>query len=492
MRLFIGGIATESNTFAPLPTGWKGFEEGGIFRGDATRHEPRHFTAPLHEWRRLGEADGHEVLEGLMAAAQPAGTTVRAVYESLRDALVTDLRNAMPVDVILLNLHGAMVAHGYDDCEGDLLAALRAVAGPEVIIGAELDLHCHLTSAMLQHADLLVAYKEYPHVDTVDRARELYRLALAAARGEIKPVTSVHDCRMIGGWHTTREPMAGFVRKMQALEGRDGVLSVSFGHGFAYGDVADVGARIWVITDNDPESGRALAARLGKELFDMRDRTRTSHLGVDDALDRALSLEQGPVVLADTLDNPGAGAAGDSTFILRRMLERGIRSAVSGLYWDPIAAQICSDAGVGASLRLRLGGKLGPASGMPLDVVATVKAVREEHFQTSMAGQRTALGTSVHIEVDGIDVVLITQRSQTFHPDAFTGLGIDLLSKQIVVVKSMQHFHRGFSPIARDILYVHTEGGLVHDGETSPYTKRDGNYWPRVADPFPSAGGATP
>src|SRR5690606_23615145 len=329
MRLFIGGIATESNTFAPLPTGWKGFEEGGIFRGDATRHEPRHFTAPLHEWRRLGEADGHEVLEGLMAAAQPAGTTVRAVYESLRDALVTDLRNAMPVDVILLNLHGAMVAHGYDDCEGDLLAALRAVAGPEVIIGAELDLHCHLTSAMLQHADLLVAYKEYPHVDTVDRARELYRLALAAARGEIKPVTSVHDCRMIGGWHTTREPMAGFVRKMQALEGRDGVLSVSFGHGFAYGDVADVGARIWVITDNDPESGRALAARLGKELFDMRDRTRTSHLGVDDALDRALSLGQGPVVLADTLDNPGAGAAGDSTFILRRMLERGIRSAVS-------------------------------------------------------------------------------------------------------------------------------------------------------------------
>lgn len=486
MRIFIGGLATESNTFAPLPTGWKGFEEGGIFRGDATRHEARHFTAPLHEWRRLGEADGHEVIEGLMAAAQPAGTTVRAVYENLRDAMVADLRAAMPVDVILLNLHGAMVAHGYDDCEGDLLAALRAVAGPKAVIGAELDLHCHLTSAMLQNADLLIAYKEYPHVDAVDRARELYRLCLATARGEVKPVISVYDCRMLGGWHTTREPMAGFVRRMQELEGKSGVLSVSFGHGFAYGDVADVGAKIWVVTDDDPERGSTLAERLGRELFDMREQTRTAHLDVDTALDRAVAVAQGPVVLADTLDNPGAGAAGDSTFILRRMLERGIRSAVSGLYWDPIAVQICSDAGAGSTLRLRLGGKLGPASGAPLDVVAHVKAVREEHFQTTMGGQRAALGTSVHIEVEGIDVVLNAQRCQTFHPDAFTGLGIDLLSKRIIVVKSMQHFHRGFAPIAGDILYVHTEGGLAHNGATSPYTKRDENYWPRVADPFAS------
>lgn len=486
MRIFIGGLATESNTFAPLPTGWKGFEEGGIFRGDATRHEPRHFTAPLHEWRRMGEADGHEVVEGLMAAAQPAGSTVRAVYESLRDTLVANLRAAMPVDVILLNLHGAMVADGYDDCEGDLLAALRKVIGPKAVIGVELDLHCHLTATMLHHANLLITYKEYPHIDAVDRARELYRLSVATARGEIKPVTSVYDCRMLGGWHTTREPMASFVRRMQAAEGKAGILSVSFGHGFAYGDVADVGAKTWVITNNDPEAGNALATRLGKELFGMREKTRTAHLDVDAALDRALAVGQGPVVLADTLDNPGAGAGGDSTFILRRMLERGIQSAVTGLYWDPVAVQICSDAGPGAGLRLRLGGKLGPASGTPLDVWATVRTVRQEHFQTSMGGQRAALGSTVHIEVEGIDVIVNAQRSQTFHPDAFTGLGIDLLSKQIVVVKSMQHFHRGFAPIAQDILYVKTEGGLVHDGATSPYTKRNGNYWPRVADPFAS------
>lgn len=487
MRIFIAGMATESNSFAPLPTGWQGFQEGGIFHGDATRNEPLHFTAPLHEWRRLGEAEGHEVLEGLMAAAQPAGPTVNAVYESMRDEIAENLRAALPVDVVLLNLHGAMVAYGYDDCEGDLLATMRAIAGPRCVIGAELDLHCHLTSQMLDNANLLLTYKEYPHIDAMQRAAELYHIAVASAAGKVKPVTSVFDCRMIGGWHTTREPMSGFVRKMQALEGTDGILSISFGHGFGYGDVADVGAKLWVISDNLPDKGMALATELGREIFALRERTRTPHLGIDDALNRALAADKGPVVIADTNDNPGAGASGDSTFILRRMLERDIRGAVSGVYWDPIAAQICCDAGIGARLRLRLGGKLGPASGQPLDLMATVRGVKEQHYQTSMGGQRAGFGRSAHIEADGVDIVICSIRSQTFNPDAFTGMGIELGDKSIVVVKSMQHFHRGFAPIASDILYVRSAGGIVHDGPQSPYSKRDGNYWPRVSDPFAAA-----
>ncbi len=487
MRIFIAGLATESNSFAPLPTGWQGFQEGGVFHGDATRHEPLHFTAPLHEWRRLGETDGHQVLEGLMAAAQPAGPTVRAVYESLRDEMAENLRAALPVDAVLLNLHGAMIAYGYDDCEGDLLAILRDIAGPKAVIGAELDLHCHLTQQMLDNADLLIAYKEYPHVDAVQRAGELYRLAMASAANEVKPVTSVYDCRMIGGWHTTREPMSGFVRRMQEQEGRGGILSVSFGHGFGFGDVADLGAKLWVISNNAPDAGKALAAALGREIFALREQTRTVHLNIDEALDRASASAHGPVVIADVNDNPGAGASGDSTFILRRMLERGIRSAACGVYWDPVAAQICCDAGVGARLRLRLGGKLGPASGQPLDLVATVRAVKDEHFQTSMGGQRAAFGRSAHIEADGIDIVICSIRGQTFNPDAFTGMGVELTGKKIVVVKSMQHFHRGFAPIASGILYVKTEGGIAHDAASNPYSKRDGNYWPRIADPFSEA-----
>lgn len=484
MRVFIAGLVTETNTFSPLPTGWAGFEEGGLFRGDATRHGPRHFTAPLHEWRRLAEADGHHVAEGTMAAAQPAGITLRAVYESLRDAIVADLQAAMPVDVVLLNLHGAMVADGYHDCEGDLLARLRAVAGPAVVIGAELDLHCHTTHAKLENADVLIAYKHYPHIDILDRAGELYRICLATAAGYLRPTTAVHDCRMISVWHTTREPMASFVRRMQALEGKDGILSINFGHGFALGDVPDVGAKIWVVTDNDPAKATALAAALAREVFDMRHQTQARYCTIDAALDHALSATGKPVVLADVTDNAGAGAASDSTFILRRLLERGIVNVASGLYWDPVAVRICCDAGVGARLKLRIGGKLGPRSGDPVDAMVTVRAIKEDHYQTSMAGQQVSLGIAAHVETDGIDLVLCTVRCQTFNPDAFAGLGIDLASKKIVVVKSSQHFHRGFAPIAADIVYVRTDGALDYNGLICPYTKRGESYWPRVADPF--------
>ena len=162
--LFIGGIATETNTFSPVPTTLRDFERGNLFHGDATASAPQHFTAPLHLWRSRAEAEGFDVSEGLFAAAQPGGTTLDSVWQKLFARLMSDLRAAGPVDLILLNLHGAMVADGEFDCEGALLAAVRALC-PDAVLGCELDLHCHLTDRMVQAADLIVPYKEYPHTD---------------------------------------------------------------------------------------------------------------------------------------------------------------------------------------------------------------------------------------------------------------------------------------------------------------------------------------
>ena len=149
MKLFMGTLATETNTFSPIPTGRTAFmEERTWFRSDGSRHPPEIGNIPLIAWRRLGEADGHEIVESICTFAQPGGTTVRAVYEELRDMLLADLLAAMPVDVVLLFMHGAMVADGYDDCEGDTLARVRQIVGPDAVIGIELDLHCHLTELM--------------------------------------------------------------------------------------------------------------------------------------------------------------------------------------------------------------------------------------------------------------------------------------------------------------------------------------------------------
>ncbi len=495
LRLFIGGLATETNTFSPLPTGMAAFAEAGIYRGDATKLPPRLFTAPLHEWRRLAEAEGHQVSEGLMAAAQPAGRTVRTVYESLRDELLAGLRAALPVDMVLLNLHGAMVADGYDDCEGDLLARVRTLIGPDAILGAELDLHCHTTLAMLDNADALIAYKEYPHTDTLDRARELYALCRDAALGRIRPVARMADCRLIGVFHTTREPAKSFVARMQALEGNDGILAVNFGHGFGLGDVAEVGARIWVTADALQPGAVAraelLAGQLAQEVFAMREASRPTSLDVACALDQALALAahaDKPVVLADSADNPGGGAPGDATFILQALLERQLRDVVSGIYWDPQAVALCQAVGIGARLELRIGGKLGPTSGQPLDLTCLVHNIAENYEQTDMSGQRGALGSAVHLEVlnngGGLHLVLTSQRSQVFHPDAFTGLGIDLAAMKIVVVKSSQHFYQGFAPIAAEVLYVQTPGAVFGSGPSLSYTKRAPTYWPLVANPW--------
>ncbi|MFZ9510634.1 MAG: M81 family metallopeptidase [Burkholderiaceae bacterium] len=487
MKIFCAGLATETNTFASAPTGWRSFEEYGVYRGDSSTRVPEGGGALLRCLRDAAEAEGHTVCESIVAFAQPSGRTVRVVYEELRDQILQDLRAAMPVQVVLLGLHGAMVAEGYDDCEGDLLARVRAIVGPDVAVGAELDLHCHFTELMRRSADALVAYKEYPHTDGLERALELYRILVDTAQGRVRPTTAVFDCRMVGIWHTTTEPMAGFVKRMQSFEGRDGVLSVSLGHGFPWGDVADNGARLWVITDNDEAGAARLAARLGREFIEMREATRSPTLGVEAALDRVLARHSGdprPVVMADVADNAGGGAPADSTFILQAVLARGIGNAVLGPFWDLGAVHICRDAGVGAVIDLRVGGKCGPSSGDPVDIRVTVRAVREEHAQ-DVFGMRWPLGPSVWVETDqGVSLMLSSVRSQAYGTDLFTGLGITLHDKQLIVVKSTQHFHAAYAPVAREVLYVDTPGAITQDYARIPFKVRSLDYWPRVADPW--------
>ena len=483
MKIFIATLGTETNSFAPIPTGMANFAETTLFHGNATRHEPHLFTLPLHVWRKQAEADGHEVVESVAAFAQPAGPTVRKVYEALRDELLRDLERALPVDIVLLSMHGAMIADGYDDCEGDTIERVRRLVGEDAIVGVELDLHCHITRTMTENATALVLFKEYPHIDVGERAAELYDICRDAATGKTRPHTAVYDCRMVSMWRTPVDPIKGLVQRMKDLEGKDGVLSVSFAHGFPWGDVADVGAKMLVVTDNNPNLGATVAQRLGRELWDLREAAETPHHTIDGALDHALKAGAGPIVLADVADNAGGGASSDSTFVLRRIVERGITDVASGVYWDPVAVGLCLEAGEGAALPLRIGGKVGPTSGEPVDLRVTVRKILRD--ATMPFGDATArLGDTVWASADGIDLVLNTVRTQTFHPQAFTQLGIDLAAKKIVVVKSTQHFYAGFAPVAREILYMATPGAVGPDFASIPLTKLDKPFWPRVEDPF--------
>jgi microcystin degradation protein MlrC len=485
MRIFVAGLITETNTFAPWPTGRRGFEEYGFFRGDAGRSDSDIETALIARlWRDLAARDGHEIVESILAGAQPSGPTIHSVYEAYRDEILGDFQSKGPFDIVLLFLHGAMVSTECDDCEGDLIGRIRAIAGPNAAIGAVLDLHCHLTDAMLTSASVIITVKEYPHIDFPERSRELYDLCHRTAKGEIRPVSALFDCRMVGFYPTTSEPMRSLTDWLFKVEKRERVLSVSFGHGFPWGDTPDTGSRVLAVTDNDPALARAVAEEIGLEIYAARKTLLPHYRNIEKAL-LAARESNAMAVLADTADNAGGGAPSDNVSLLDAMLEQGVRDAAFGAIWDPITAETCAEAGVGTKLRLRLGGKAGTASGAPLDVVATVKAVKPNFDQGGLSGTRVPMGLTVWVEVDGIDVVVNSKRTQVFCPDAFTGLGIDLSTKRIVVVKSSQHYQAGFGPLTETIIPVATPGAIqMNFAEIDYKKKRNMEFFPRVADPL--------
>jgi microcystin degradation protein MlrC len=336
---------------------------------------------------------------------------------------------------------------------------------------------------MVGSATALVAYKEYPHIDIPNRAEDLFRIIADAGEGRTKPVMAAASCRMVGTYRTTEQPLRGFVDRMIALEGRDGIISVSLGHGFPWGDVADVGTKILIVADGDRGKAERLACDLAEEFFAMRDDVASRFLSVDEAIDRALAIEGGPVVIADVSDNPGGGAPGDATFFLRRVLERGLASIASGYYCDPMAVRACVEAGLAARFTLRIGGKSGIASGDPVDLDVTVRGLADQVTQRFGAAP-VQMGESAWVEAAGIHLILTSLRTQVFHPEGMTKLGLDLNGCKLVVVKSTQHFHAGFAPIAKAILYAAPPGALRSDFANIPYTKLKTPYWPRVANPF--------
>jgi microcystin degradation protein MlrC len=486
MRVFSAALATETNTFSPIPTGEDSFKSGIYHPAGTHPPEMSFFAGPLHAAKLRAGDLCLQVVQGLVAAAQPSGTVTRVAYETLRDQVLADLRAAMPVDVVVLGLHGAMAADGYDDCEGDLLGRVRALVGPDVVIGATLDPHCHMSEAMVAAANLLICWKHYPHTDALDRALELVEACVKTRQGAITPKPVLMDARVITLIHTTREPGASMLRLLAAVESRAGIVSASIVHGFPWGDVPAMGTQALVYFDAQQPQAEATAGAAAREIvaaiWQHREAFSPPYLGIDAAYDEAMTVTGGTVVISDGADNPGGGAGCDSTYMLRRLVERRIQPAALGPLYDPGAVAMAFNAGVGARLRLRIGGKVSAMSGDPLDADVRVRGLVRGHTMSGMVdGVRLACGDAAWLEIDGgIHVVLTSLRMQAMHPDLFTGLGCDLGPMRIIVVKSSQHFHAGFAPIASRVLYADAPGTLTLDLRRLDYRKADLNRWPLV------------
>ncbi len=477
-RLFIGAMGAETNSFTPFPTGYADFE-ASLLCPDGVGHLPPGLRTVVSQmWERLGQEQGWAVTQGLHANAPPAGPVVRAAYERLRDQLLDGLRAAGGADIVLLKLHGAMVAEGCDDCEGDILARVRQLVGPAARIGVLLDLHCHLTDAMLEAADIVVLYKAYPHTDYKERGREVFELVRDAYAGRTKPVMAKVDCPVLGLFPTTRAPFSGLVEDMQAAE-QPPVLSLSLSHGFPWADLPITGGAALAVVDGDAARAEREATSLAQRFMVMRQQATMQFVGMDEAIARLTGHKSGkPLLLADTADQIGGGGPGDSTYLLAALIEAGIGDVCFAPLWDASAVHHCFQAGEDAQFVLRIGGKYCPLSGDPLDLPVRVKALFRDAHQDWVDGETIRIGDLALVETCGIELLLTRERAAFYSPSFFTRHGVSFDGKRAICVKGLYRFYDLFERICADRLLVATPGVCDPNWTKLPYTRIPRPIWP--------------
>jgi microcystin degradation protein MlrC len=477
-RAFTAALATETNTFSPIRIDLNAFRASLLARPGEHPETPTLCSAVVTVGRRFARENDWELIEGTAAWADPAGLVARETFEGLRDEILDQIKSGGRFDVVVIGLHGAMVADGYDDPEGDLLARIRELVGHDTPIIATFDPHSHLTAMRVAAADALIAFKEFPHIDFVDRAEDAWRLAGDTVAGRVKPVMSVYDPKMIDVFPTTSEPMRRFVDDMIHRE-RDtpGLLSLSVIHGFMAGDVPEMGTKLLAVTDSDPGLGAEVARELGEALYALRGKVRSTELTPAEAYDRAMAFDGGPVTIADMWDNPGGGTAGDATVLLAEAMSRNLASIAFGSIWDPVAVQLCHAAGEGARMMLRFGAKSAPETGDPVD--AEVEIVRNIRQAEQFFGESIVpIGDASLIRVGGIEVILNSTRAQCFDTSLFSNFGIDPARRKILVVKSTNHFHQSFARVSPLILYCAAGRPYPNDPRVTPYRKAPRDIWP--------------
>ena len=424
---------------------------------------------------------GAEILPALVAGATPSGTIDTETYTDFKREILVFLRSAGAIDAVALDLHGAGVVDGIDDLEGDLAAAIRKTVGPRVKLVAAFDLHGNVTQFMADALDLMFGCHEYPHVDMFERGLEGVLLIPKLISGEIKPVTWIETVPVLLPTSTTFEGPAREVKEFCLnLEKRKGLIDCTFFHGFPYTDTPLVGVHFSATSDNDRELARRTAQEAARYFWERRENFRPVSLTCEEAIQEALAFEGAPVVINETSDNPGGGTPGDGTHLLRAMVQADLKEACFGFIADPLAVDLAHRAGVGSTIETELGGRYDDLHGAPLPVSAYVKTLSDGRFlwRSMLRGVPANLGKMARLQVGGIDVIVSSNRSQTFDPEPFLEMGIDITRYKIVALKSSQHFRAGFMDLAKKIVTADPPGLTTLHLEIFPRKRKPGALWP--------------
>ncbi|WP_423396201.1 M81 family metallopeptidase [Burkholderia sp. LMG 21824] len=475
MKYFVAGFLHETNTFVSSRARYSDFAEGAngpIVRGDAVLALQKANLA-IGGFIAALDPGADTLIPGLWAHATPSGPVTQDAFERIAGEIVDGAR-AAKADAIFLDLHGAMVVEHVDDGEGELLRRLREAVGPGTIIAASLDLHANVTAQMFESADGLVAYRTYPHVDMADTGARAARLIarIAQERGRYcRGIRRGPFLVPIEAMATSSPPAADLYRALASLEADLGV-DLSIALGFPAADIAECGPTIWGYGIEGAALDEALD-RLYRQFTSCEEDWRASCLSPDDAVMTAMAIAANakrPVVIADTHDNPGAGADSNTTEMLAALLRHGVNHAALGIICDPAAAAAAHAAGVGSTITLTL------ADGTPRAFQATFVVDGLSDGECRLEGPMMRdvdlrLGPCACLRVDGVRVVVSSVKTQLLDCNLYRMVGIQPEAMAILVNKSSVHFRAAFEPIAEAVLVARTADGIETDPAKLPWRK---------------------
>ena len=480
-KILILQFRHETNVFCPVKADMVAYKKMRCLYGKESFDKQRGVGTELGAFLEVFEKrDDVELIPTVAFYASPCGKVTPEVYDTVckkvREAIIANA----PIDAVLADLHGAMVSEEHHDGEGDLLEMIRELVGWDIPVIAPLDLHANVTEKMARCANALIPYEEYPHVDIYETGLSAARLMEDTLDGKIKPTMAYRRIPfLLPFFPTAREEISPLYKLAREIESREGVYTARFAHGFFPADIEEMGMSVMVVTDNDKALAEKYADILEKAINERTPLLKIDYPTLDEALAEADGEGDGPLVLADASDNPGAGGTGDSTHILRAILEKGIRGAAVATILDPASVEACEKAGAGNTVKLKLGGWTDPKySGGPLEVDAYVRMISDGKYLVKgkiAHGVIAEHGKTAVVEIAGNLVIITSAPRQPYDLEIFRSHGITPEEQKILVVKSAIHYRADYGKVARKMITLCLDGYAVAQPAGYDYKNWKGN-----------------
>ena len=486
-KIAVGGIEHETAGFLPGETPLEDFLNSRVVAKDLLQRSGTSNTV-VDGYISGIKQNGWELAPLVWYKAQSGAPASTETFEILLKELLENLKSQLPLDGVLLSLHGAFAAKAIDDADGRVLKEVRKIVGISCPILAVHDLHCNITEESVEAADIIIVMRTYPHVDMHERALEAVDLMTKMIDGSIKPSMAFRSLPIL--WSAPKmidaqNPMRAAIRELECFNQKPGVVSCSLGVGFQWIDSPAVGASTIVVTNDDHESANNYVDQLSAWVWEKRQDWISQPLKAKEALDQGERIGKYPVIFADQADNTGGGAPGDSTEILRMFIDQSLEQAAILYMVDPESASVAHEIGIGGKLKRTIGGISHVKCGPPVFVDAEIIALSDGHFVYDgpmWEGVEESLGPSAWIRHKGVSIILISHKQQPVDLAFTRQLGLDCSKMKYLGLKSTGHFRSGFEPIAGSIFNVDASGLFSQDFHDLPYTRLGRPMYPLQQD----------